>query len=285
LASARKRRKKFPMTGKERLRAAFREDRVALIPYLTAGYPTLDGAREVGEAYVEAGADVVEIGVPFSDPLADGPTIQDTTTRALENGANLDYCLGLASEFSGRVPVVFLLYYNIIFARGVEEFLDEVAGAGVSGLVVPDLPVDEAGRFAERSAERGVAFCPLAAPTSTDERLARVGEAATGFVYCVSVAGVTGARDALPPGAVELLGRVRSRTDAPVALGFGIGSAEAAAEAAAAGADGIIIGSKLMQLVGEDGPERASEWLRGIRRALSDASPARHSQRRSQVGG
>src|SRR3712207_3616212 len=112
----------FPYTTLFRsgLRAAFREDRVALLPYLTAGYPTLEGAREVGEAYVAAGADVVEIGVPFSDPLADGPTIQNTTTRALENGADLEYCLELASGFSGRAPVVFLVYYNVVFARGIE---------------------------------------------------------------------------------------------------------------------------------------------------------------------
>ncbi len=271
MASARTRRKKSPVTGKERLQSAFREGRVVLIPYLTAGYPTLDGAREVGMAYIEAGADVVEIGVPFSDPLADGPTIQDTTTRALVNGANLDYCLGLASEFSGRVPVVFLVYYNIIFARGAEEFLDEAAGAGVSGIVVPDLPVDEAGGFAELSAERGVAFCPLAAPTSTDERLRRVGELASGFVYCVSVAGVTGVRDALPPGAVELLRRARRQVEAPVALGFGIGSVEAATRAAEE-ADGIIVGSKLMRLVAEGGPERAGGWLREVRRALSDVA-------------
>ena len=257
------------MTGSEKLRAAFREDRVALIPYLTAGYPTLEGAWEVGEAYVAAGADVVESGVPFSDPLADGPTIQDTTTRALQNGADPDYCLELASGFSERVPVLFLVYYNVIFARGVEKFLAEAAGAGVSGVVIPDLPVDEAGRFAELAAERGVAFCPLAAPPSTDERLARVGELATGFVYCVSVAGVTGVRDALPPGAVELLRRARREVEAPVVLGFGIGSVEAAAQAARE-ADGIIIGSKLMQLVGEGGPERAGGWLREVREALSD---------------
>jgi tryptophan synthase alpha chain len=255
----------------EKLRVAFPEDRAALIPYLTAGYPTLDAAREVGEAYVAAGADVVEIGVPFSDPLADGPTIQETTTRALQNGADLDYCLGLASEFSDRVPVVFLVYYNIVFARGVEEFMDEAVGAGVSGIVIPDLPVDEAGRFAELSTERGVAFCPLAAPTSTDERLTRVAELVSGFVYCVSVAGVTGVRDALPPGAMELLRRVRSRVEAPVVLGFGIGSVEAATQAAGE-SDGIIIGSKLMRLVGEGGPERAEEWLREVRGALSDVA-------------
>ena len=259
------------MKGDEQLRAAFSEGRVALIPYLTAGYPTLDGAREVGEAYIEAGADIVEIGVPFSDPLADGPTIQETTTRALENGADLDYCLGLASEFSGRVPVVFLVYYNIVFARGVEEFLDEAAGAGVAGIVIPDLPVDEAGWFARVSAERGVAFCPLAAPTSTAERLARAGELASGFVYCVSVAGVTGVRDALPPGAVELLRRARSKVGAPVVLGFGIGSVEAATRAAQE-SDGIIIGSKLMHLVGEGGPQRAHKWLREVRDALSGAA-------------
>jgi tryptophan synthase alpha chain len=259
------------VTGRERLRAAFSEERVALIPYLTAGFPTLDGAREVGEAYVAAGADVVEIGIPFSDPLADGPTIQNTASRALQNGADLDYCLELASGFSGRVPVVFLVYYNVVFARGVEKFLDEASEAGVSGVVIPALPVDEAGRFAELCAERGVAFCPLAAPTSTDERLARVGELASGFVYCVSVAGVTGARDTLPRGAVDLLRRARREVEAPIVLGFGIGSVEAATRAAGE-SDGIIIGSKLMQLVGEGGPEMAARWLREVREALSESA-------------
>lgn len=256
------------MSGSERLRAAFSGGRVALIPYLTAGFPTLDGARKVGEAYLEAGADVIEIGVPFSDPLADGPTIQDTTAKALENGADLDYCLQLASGFADRAPVVFLVYYNIIHARGVEKFLEESAGAGITGFVIPDLPVDEAAAFCELAAQKGVAVCPLAAPTSTDERLEAVGRAATGFVYCVSVAGVTGVREKLPPGAVSLLRRVRAKTPAPVALGFGIGTPEAAAEAAGE-ADGIIIGSKLMRLVSEEGPERAGEWLREVKRAIS----------------
>ncbi len=238
------------------------------MPYLTAGFPTLDGARDVGEAYVEAGADIVEIGVPFSDPLADGPTIQNTTTKALENGADLAYCLDFAAGLADKVPVVFLIYYNVIFAHGAEEFLDAVAKAGVSGLVIPDLPVDEVEGFAGLAGERGVALCPMAAPTSSDERLEQIGKLATGFVYCVSVAGVTGVRDALPPGAVEILRRVRSKTDAPVALGFGIGSAEAAAEAAAE-ADGVIIGSKLMKLVDEEGVVRVGEWLREVREAIS----------------
>lgn len=252
----------------ESLGSAFGEGRTALIPYLTGGYPTLGGAREVGEAYIEAGADVVEIGVPFSDPLADGPVIQGTTKQALDNGADLDYCLELASGFADRVPVVFLVYYNVVFARGVEAFLKEAREAGVSGLVIPDLPMDESEEFSELSSGAGVSFCPLAAPTSTDERVEKIGAAATGFVYCVSVAGVTGARDELPPGAVELLRRVRSKTPAPVALGFGIGSAETAAGAARE-ADGVIIGSKLMQVVDEGGPEAAKEWLSGVKAAMS----------------
>ena len=204
---------------------------------------------------------------PFSDPLADGPTIQDTTTLAIENGADLNYCLDLASTFSDRVPVVFLLYYNVIFARGIEEFVREAAAAGVRGSSFPTCPWTRQAS-SRGSSEAGVAFCPLVAPTSTDERLARVGELASGFVYCVSVAGVTGVRDALPSGAVELLRRARAKTDAPVALGFGIGSPEAAVEAAGE-ADGVIIGSKLMRLVGEGGPERAGSWLREVREALS----------------
>lgn len=255
------------MSGAERLKGAFPKGRAALVPYLTGGYPTLEGAVEVGEAFLAAGADVLEIGVPFSDPLADGPTIQDTTTRAIENGANLRYCLDLASRFADRVPVVFLLYYNTIFARGAERFLDEAAEAGVSGLVIPDLPVDEAARFAEACADRGVGFCPLVAPTSSEERVEEAAALATGFVYCVSVAGVTGVREGLPPKAVELLRRVRAKAGVPVALGFGIGSPEDAAEAAAE-ADGVIIGSKLMRLVAEGGAEEAGGWLRRVRDAV-----------------
>ena len=161
------------MTGSALLKEVFSEGRVALVPYLTAGYPTLEGAYEVGEAYVEAEADVVEIGVPFSDPLADGPTIQDTTTRALKNGATLEYSLELASHFADRAPVVLLIYYNNVFARGAEGFLEEAAGARVSGLVIPDLPIDEAEDFREMAAEKGMAICPLAAPTTTDDRLVR----------------------------------------------------------------------------------------------------------------
>jgi tryptophan synthase alpha chain len=266
------------VTGSERLQAAFSAGRVALVPYLTAGYPTLEDAYAVGEAYVEAGADVVEVGVPFSDPLADGPTIQDTTTRALENGADLGYCLELASRLADRVPVLLLIYYNSVFARGIRRFLDDAAEAGVSGLVIPDLPIDEALDFREMAAEKGVSICPLAAPTTDDERLDNIAEAASGFVYCVSVAGVTGAREKLPPGAVELLRKARARVTVPVVLGFGISSSEAAVEAGVE-ADGLIIGSKLMQIVAEEGPEGAGAWLREVREALDSAVGAKAGSR------
>jgi len=263
-----RRRRRLSVSEAGCVSSAFGEGRAALIPYLTGGYPSLDGAKEVGEAYIEAGADIVEIGVPFSDPLADGPVIQGTTKKALENGTDLEYCLDLASGFSGRVPVAFLIYYNVIFARGVERVLSEASDAGVSGLVIPDLPMDESEEFSGFAAKAGVSFCPLAAPTSTDSRLDEIGAAATGFVYCVSVAGVTGARDSLPPGAVELLRRVKAKTSAPAALGFGIGSPETAAEAARE-ADGVIIGSKLMQIVDEGGPEAAGAWLGKVKDAMS----------------
>jgi tryptophan synthase alpha chain len=266
-ASTRGKRRKFRVRGSEKLQAAFLDGRAALVPYLTGGYPSLDGAYEVGEAYVEAGADVVEIGVPFSDSLADGPVIQNTNTRALENGANLGYCLRLASYFAARVPVVLLTSYNIVFARGAEGFLDDAAGVGVSGLVIPDLPIDEALNLGAMAAEKGVSVCPLAAPTTTDDRLDEIARSASGFVYCVSVAGVTGAREKLSPGAIELLRRARARVSVPVVLGFGISSPVAAAEAAAE-ADGVIIGSKLMQLVESGGPEGAGAWLKEVREAL-----------------
>ena len=169
--------------------------------------------------------------------------------------------------------MVFLVYYNVIFARGTEKFLELAAESGVSGLVIPDLPIDELGEFGELVEAKDVALCPLAAPTSTDDRIAEIGAATSGFVYCVSVAGVTGARESLSPGAVELLRRVRSMVDAPVALGFGISSAEAAAQAAGE-ADGVIIGSKLMQLVAENGPRKAGEWLDGVRETILEGDRA-----------
>ncbi len=240
------------MSGAERIGAAFTscERRAALMPYLMGGFPDLETSLAIANGYVDGGADLIELGVPFSDPLADGPVIQNAGSAALAAGATLDGVLTVASEISARVPVVLMCYSNAILARGTERFVSEIAAVGVSGLIVPDLPLEEAPATAESCAGAGVAFVPLAAPTSTDERLAQIGAAAQGFLYTVAVAGTTGERgDESEYG--EVIARVRAHTSAPVALGFGISTPQQASAAADAGADGVIIGSRLVREAGQ----------------------------------
>ena len=240
------------MSGAERIGAAFTscERRAALMPYLMGGFPDLETSLAIANGYVDGGADLIELGVPFSDPLADGPVIQNAGSAALAAGATLDGVLTVASEISARVPVVLMCYSNAILARGTERFVSEIAAVGVSGLIVPDLPLEEAPATAEGCASAGVAFVPLAAPTSTDERLAQIGAAAQGFLYTVAVAGTTGERgDESEYG--EVIARVRAHTSAPVALGFGISTPQQASAAADAGADGVIIGSRLVREAGQ----------------------------------
>ncbi len=236
------------MNGADRIAAAFSscERRAALMPYLMGGFPDLAISLAIANGYVDGGADLIELGVPFSDPLADGPVIQNAGSAALAAGATLDGVLTVASEISARVPVVLMCYSNAVLARETERFVSDIAAAGVSGLIVPDLPLEEAPATAESCASAGVAFVPLAAPTSTDERLAQIGAAAQGFLYTVAVAGTTGERgDDSDYG--EVIARVRAHTSAPVALGFGISTPQQASDAADAGADGVIIGSRLVR--------------------------------------
>ena len=251
------------MNGAERIGAAFTscERRAALMPYLMGGFPNLETSLAIANGYVDGGADLIELGVPFSDPLADGPVIQNAGSAALAAGATLDGVLTVASEIAARVPVVLMCYSNAILARGTERFVSEIATVGVSGLIVPDLPLEEAPATAESCASVGVAFVPLAAPTSTDERLAQIGAAAQGFLYTVAVAGTTGERgDDSEYGAV--IDRVRAHTSAPVALGFGISTPEQASAAADAGADGVIIGSRLVREAGQsEDPAQACATL------------------------
>jgi tryptophan synthase alpha chain len=251
------------MNGAERIAAAFsgRKGRAALMPYLMGGFPNIETSLGIGNAYVEGGADLIELGVPFSDPLADGPVIQSAGSAALAAGATLDLVLGVAGELSARLPIVLMCYSNAILARGTDRFVDEIAAAGVSGLIVPDLPLEEAPATSKSCAEAGVAFVGLAAPTSTDQRLAAIGAATQGFLYTVAVAGTTGERgDDSDYG--EVIARVRSHTSAPVALGFGISTPEQASAAAGAGADGVIIGSRLVREAAEaDQPPAACKTL------------------------
>jgi len=227
-----------------------RSKKALLMPYTTGGYPTMHDCRHVLEAFISGGADMIEMGVPFSDPLADGPVVQASTQQALEQGVTPDDVLQLASEFSPRIPVVLMVYYNCVFAYGQDRFIEAAAAAGVDGLIVPDLPVDEGTEFIDACRKKKVDPILLVAPTSPDERIELIAKSASGFIYCVSVAGVTGARTSLSDQLPAFIARVRKRTDVPLAIGFGVSTPEHAAEVAKY-ADGVIIGSRLINIVSE----------------------------------
>jgi tryptophan synthase alpha chain len=243
-------------SGLERIAEAFAAAgadgrRAALMPYMMGGFPDLACSREIALAYVEGGADLVELGIPFSDPLADGPVIHAAATAALGAGVRLQDVLELASTIADRVPVVVMCYANPIFARGLERFADALAASGASGLIVPDLPHEEAPEVLAACERRGLALIPLVAPTTPEARLTRIGERARGFLYTVSLTGTTGERAGLAEGLGGVIARVKALTSVPVAVGFGIATPEQAAAAAGAGADGVIVGSRLVRAAGE----------------------------------
>jgi tryptophan synthase alpha chain len=255
-----------------RIGGAFAEKpgRAALMPYLMGGFPTIEGSKEVGFAYADGGADLVELGVPFSDPLADGPVIHAAGTEALRAGATLTGVLDVCEEISPRVPVVLMCYSNIVLARGADTFARRAVDAGASGLIVPDLPLEESAPVLEACDAAGLALVPLVAPTSPDDRLAKIGAQARGFLYTVSVTGTTGERTAGGDAWAPVISRAHACTRVPVALGFGIGTPEQAAEAAAAGADGVIIGSRLVRAVAEapESPGAVRDLVAGFADAL-----------------
>jgi tryptophan synthase alpha chain len=235
------------------LAAAFRKDkRAALMPYLMGGFPDLETSRAAGLAAADNGADVLELGVPFSDPLADGPVIHAAGTEALKQGTKLDDVLGVCATLSERIPVVLMIYANPILMRGPEKFARMAADAGAAGVIVPDLPHDEAGELRAAADAVGIALVPLAAPTSTDDRLADVGRDGRGFIYTVSLTGTTGERTSLPPELAQTVERVRAHTELPVAVGFGISTPELAAQVGRL-ADGVIVGTRVVRAVGEGG--------------------------------
>jgi tryptophan synthase alpha chain len=240
-------------SGQERIAAAFAAapGRAALMPYLMGGFPDLDTSAAVGEACAEAGADLVELGVPFSDPLADGPVIHAAGTRALAAGATLHGIVEVAGRVAERLPVIVMCYANPILARGLERFTQELAGVGASGLIVPDLPLEEADAVRAACDAAGLALVPLVAPTTPDDRMAAITGQARGFVYTVSVTGTTGERAGVDGSLASVIARAKAHSPVPVAVGFGISSPEQAADAAAAGADGVIVGSRLVRAAGE----------------------------------
>lgn len=264
------------MSGIHAVREAFRraraEERPALILYWPVGYPDLEASIRIIAALARAGADLIELGVPFSDPLADGPVIQRATQRALESGVRPPHVLEAAARLRAAgvlVPLCLMTYVNPILARGAPRFLEEAVRAGIAGLIVPDLPLEEAEELRAAAGAAGLAWVPLAAPTTPDERLARIAATATGFLYLVSVTGITGARDQLPADVRGHLRRARRAADGvPVALGFGI-SRPAHVRALASEADGLVIGSALIQRGEAWGfdPEALSAFVRALREA------------------
>jgi tryptophan synthase alpha chain len=244
-------------SGHEAIAAAFRGDgrKAAFMPYMMGGFPDMGTSRRIAEAYADGGADLVELGVPFTDPLADGPVIQAAGTAALRAGATTHEVLALGRALAERVPVVAMVYANLVFARGLERFVDDLVRHGIVGLIVPDLPLEESEAVRAACESGGVALVPLVAPTTPDERMARIGARARGFVYAVSVTGTTGERTALSETFAALVTRAKASTEVPVALGFGIGTPAQAREAADAGADGVIVGSRLVRAAGEAGTE------------------------------
>jgi tryptophan synthase alpha chain len=252
-------------TGGERIAAAFSGHgrAAALMPYLMGGYPDVAASVECGLAAADAGADLLELGVPFSDPLADGPVIHSAGTEALRQGVRLHDVLGVARELSSQLPVVLMVYANPVLKRGAERFADEAAQAGAAGVIVPDLPYDEAGTVREACDAAGLALVPLVAPTTTPERVAEIGRDARGFVYTVSLSGTTGERDALAPELETTVARVREASEVPVAVGFGISTAEQARRVGAI-ADGVIVGSRIVRAAGEGGAEAVGEVVREL---------------------
>jgi tryptophan synthase alpha chain len=241
------------LNGVDRIAAAFAQidKRAALMPYLMGSYPTLADSIEIGEACVSAGADIIELGMPYSDPLADGPVIHAAGTKALEAGANVAGVLEVARALAESVPVVLMCYVNMVLAPGAEAFVERLAKTGASGLIVPDLPLEESGEIRAACDVHGLALVPLVAPTTPPERLAAIGKSANGFVYTVSVVGTTGERDELGESFAQIVARAKASTEVPVALGFGISTPEHARKAAQAGADGVIVGTRLVRAAGE----------------------------------
>lgn len=244
--------------GGARIRAVFENaGRPLFMPYIMGGYPTLE-ASAAHAAAASRHADLIELGIPFSDPLADGPTIQAAGQIALENGTRPDDVMAIADGLRGGPPVVLMTYVNVVLAAGPRAFMERAARAGVAGVIIPDLPIDEGADLREQARRAGVSIVPLAAPTTSAARLAAIGRQADGFVYCVAVAGVTGGDVQVDATLRDFLARARAATDAPLAVGFGIRTPE---HVAAIGgiADGVIVASEIIRRIGGAADPEAAE--------------------------
>ena len=246
----------------------------ALIAYVTVGYPSIQATLKAVPLLVKSGCDIIELGIPFSDPLADGVTIQNSSFKALQNGVTPKVCLEVATELRRKVdvPIVFMTYFNPVFHYGVEKFCGDCAQAGIDGLIIPDLPPEESSELDTSTHKCGLDLIYLLAPTSSAERLKLVAERSRGFLYLVSVTGITGARNSLPADLEAFVARVRKQTAKPLCVGFGIATHEQAKRVARI-ADGVIVGSRIIQLMETDNTLVAIvDFVKELRRALEEAS-------------
>ena len=244
----------------------------ALIPYVTVGYPSIEAILKVVPLLAESGCDIVELGIPFSDPMADGITIQKASYHALENGVTPALCLEVAGELSRKVdiPLVFMTYYNPVFSYGLERFCSDCASSGIDGLIIPDLPADEGSQLEAVCQRQDLDLIYLLSPTSTEERIKLVAERSRGFIYLVSVTGVTGARDNLTVGLDTFVSRVRRAAAQPLCVGFGISTSEQAREIARV-ADGVIVGSRVIQLMETDDDfSSLGDFIKGLRHTIDE---------------
>jgi len=252
--------------------AVFKPGSKALIAYLTVGYPDLEITEKAAIALARNGVDIIELGIPFSDPLADGTTIQRASHRALQHGTTPRQCLKIAEQIHREIntPLVFMTYYNPAYHFGLDAFCRQCADAGVSGLIVPDLPPEEGPELEAVAQKNKLDLIYLLAPTSSDERIRLVAEHSHGFIYLVSVTGVTGARDRLPENLDGFIARVRKQTAKPLCVGFGVSKAEQAQQLAKI-ADGVIVGSRIIQLLEADASlKELVDFTRQLRRALDN---------------
>lgn len=256
-----------------RIDLVFAQKEAALIAYITVGYPDLESTLEAVPLLEKCGVDMVELGIPFSDPLVDGITIQQASYRALQNGVTPDVCLEAARLIrrSSALPLLFMTYYNPILSYGLEPFCADSSRAGIDGLIVPDLPLEEAGLLEETAARNNLDLIYLIAPTSSEERIKQVAQRSRGFIYLVSVTGVTGMRKELPRGLAAFAARVKRYTDKPLCMGFGISSPEQA-QMLAGCVDGIIVGSSIVHLMGnfEDWKPAVAQLAGTFKRAIKN---------------
>ncbi len=248
----------------------FKPDHKALIAYVTAGYPDAKATVKIATALAESGCDIIELGIPFSDPLADGATIQKASYQALQRGATPKICLEIAAEVREKIttPLVFMTYYNPILNYGLNAFCRDSVKAGINGLIVPDLPPEEGLELESYTLKDSLDLIYLLAPTSTDDRITTVAARSRGFIYLVSLTGVTGVRDTLSPELAGFVKRVRAKSSLPLCVGFGISKVEHAVHAAAL-TDGVIIGSKLIELIDEDATlAKLKSFITSLRKAL-----------------